>query len=97
MSGTIISISVSISFPYLLFWFLGAVNIACLGLLVTLSPAAIQRVSVERPSQQEMQPLSKSDGKEQSNGGSASANGDADEPEVELLRDADVGKEDEDK
>lgn len=63
VAGSIFSFSVSLSFPFLLFWFLGAVNLACLVLLRALPPHGIARVSEERPAggHQEMRPLAQND------------------------------------
>lgn len=87
VSGAIFSFSVSFSFPYILFWFLGTVNLLCLGLLRMLPPSAIARVSEERTSPQEMRLLPQGDGEKEE---AKEANGEQDEPETEILRDSQV-------
>lgn len=108
VAGSIFSFSVTVNFPYLLFWFLGSVNIACLVLLRALPAHAIARVSEERPAKHEMRPLTK-----ESNGHSNNDNkGNDDEAEtlvtttttrdiseeetIEIVHDRDVKRQEDD-
>ena len=86
VAGAIFSFSVTISFPFLLYWFLGAVNLACLMLLRALPPHGIIRVSEERPSAQEMQQLAH----KSENGSERHAEPETEsEPVLEVVRDED--------